>query len=250
MKSAIYLFLSSILCSGADVRPEQYHMTSEGRQLFLMTMSLSANIREHIGNSGSPVDVCTWLGVGCVDSLVTKLHIVLNLARRSMRDSWVLEMYWLPPTLRFVHLQMVKIPGVWATDRLPREMRYLYLKFCFDRVMNPQRYFEYHVDLRRLPNKMEELIVISSTIGRTIDLRQLPETMRLVYIKHHPGSIDTICIDYESLPDALEYAYIIPFKGDMRRKVLQSGKPTRVELKTRYDRFMPRMGSAFMDMFQ
>ena len=221
-------------------------------QLVVLTKCLNDGIRTYLQLvSANPADVCTWRGVQCTDGLVTHLHIAHQVSMYSMRAAWTLQMDWLPSTARFVHLGSIKFPIGWHPDRLPRDLRYLYMYFCFNSSLDAQQGTKYDIDLRRLPSRMEELIVVSSIIGRVIDLRRLPDTMRFVFIKHHPRHIDSVYIDYHLLPETLEHVHVVDFsgKGSMKRRIRQSGQPRRIRLETNLDRNMPFRGSRYMEQF-
>ena len=207
------------------------------------------NIIRHLQNSEANArDVCTWLGVTCTDGLITEIFLYHKLGSASRRDNWVAEIDWLPPTLRFVHFEAVRVPGVWKPDRLPRELRYLCLKFVYDAHMQSMGKCNYHTDFRRLPPRMEELISVCSAIGQIIDLRSLPDTMRLIFIKQWKGNIQKVYIDYATLPDALRYLNVDEAIGTSSKtyKVVQAGVPTNVHLETKVVPGMPDKFSLYV----
>ena len=253
MHPSILLFMYTGLCSTIDTDTHQKLPTSTQKrnQRFMLLLCLGDMCNALKVDSANRDDVCTWSGVECTDGFVTQLRVYSNrLYVDSVRGDYPLEIDWIPATTQFVHLDSIELLYQWQADMLPRDLRYLYLRLCYDSSAD-QKKPNYHIDLRRLPSRMEELILIASIIGRVINLRELPATMRFVYINHHPSHIEAVYIDYDMLPKHIENVHVVDFSGkdNMRKRIRKSGQPTGVKVQTSLDETMPLRGSRYMDTF-
>ena len=213
------------------------------RQKLMIKLSMNHNMRLHVrGDTGDISDVCTWEKIECSNGMVTSLQAVDHVGHTHVMQSVQIE--WLPPTLQFVHLHTISVPYLWSTMSLPRDLRYLYLRFCDDLTVQPNR-----IDFARLPPKMEELIVIDSSIGGTICFGYLPETMRFLVFRFLPNMPNGIVVNYGDIPGALERLHVSAY-GDFAFDPIEIGEPNGVKLQTIYDSNILLEGSKYAPRFE
>ena len=210
--------------SPADIAERQnllIRKALDGRPLRLKD---SRHDPEYLPNS----DVCTWEVIGCVDGVVNSLCAsdIRENIRRGKYNSIAME--WLPPTMQLIHLRGIDVPNLWRLMALPRDLRYMYLSGCCDINFRDKR-----ADFARLPQKMEELILLLSTGIGVLQFGVLPKTMRFVCLKVYRGFTTAIVVDYNNLPEALEALYVIAHK-DKKLRIITVGKPRSVKLRTEY----------------
>ena len=212
------------------------------RQNHLLRMALNERVLRHTcGDVCDNADVCTWKQIECTDGIVTSMWASDQL--RKAGEWYEIQMEWLPPTLQFIHLYAIRIPNLWKFMCLPRDLKYLYLRICNDWCQPKAQ-----IDFARLPQKMEELLVINSNIGGTIRFDGLPETMRFVYIRILLDSVSLILVDYDRLPVALERLHVSNYASvDVKMKKI--GKPRGVRLQTKYRRGILEEESKYVDTF-
>ena len=202
-------------------------------QNYLMHRALNAAfIQRACDQTSEKADICTWRLTECTDGLLTSLWAY---GRHSSfgNGSLSASIEWLPPTLQFIHFDFVGVPGIWEKMCLPRDLKYLYLQNCYCIWMNS---IAKCIDFSRLPWKMEELIVMHSTISGTIRFERLPPKMYLVYIEQSVRLIDSIIVNYAHLPQTLEILSITDVHGNRSWNVKEIGVPGRVRLYTKLDR--------------
>ena len=184
-------------------------------------------------------DVCQWYGIGCDARGAMQSLVVIN---GFLGGSGSVDVRWLPPTLQFVRISHVPIFLDLASSDMPRDTRYLYIA-----LNEPFRGDK--IDFRRLPEKMEELILSPVILRGPIFIAALPKTMHMVhmYAKKLTG---TVFVDTAPLPDELEGFYISrnapkqddPYRSiDKRRQVdsrMRFGRGRTEIDKSRYDEEM------------
>ena len=123
---------------------------------------------------------CTWRGITCTDGVMTTL-IFLSTNHRRERDSesWTVNANWLPSTLRNVHLLSVYLTEAINLRKLPRELRYFRTYSILSLEDEPKAK---RLDLRLLPQKLEEFFIVNGRIPATLVLIDLPPNMHLIYI--------------------------------------------------------------------
>ena len=191
-------------------------------------------------------DVCDWKITECTDGIVTAIFAS---KKNVSNEYWAIEMEWLPPTVEYIHLRTIRIERTWKHMCLPRDLRYLHLNMCFgelDERNSP------HIDFSRLPEKLEELILIRSTTGRVLCFDRMPITMRFLYIQQMDSFVRSILVNYERLPEGLQELHVTDsVDGDrLKKKVKAIGKPNGVKLQTKYDPSYPRQGSVYYERFE
>ena len=136
----------------------------------------NAQLTEALTNGAADApSVCGWRGIGCQDARVTSLVF------SSLRyNPWEISLRWLPPTIRFLHLTGVQLFDRLEADRLPRDLRYICLTQCPCRLSESLDFQTF--DFRRLPQNMEELILMNSWMAGTLLLDELPSSVRIIQI--------------------------------------------------------------------
>ena len=142
-------------------------------------------------------DPCTWgRSVSCTDGIL-KTFVFIRMPMQYESAQWKIEMDWLPSSLEFVHLFEVDMVHGWLAARLPRDLRFL----CYSAGSETSISGNRRVDLCRLPERMEELLVRRGWYRGNVDLTQLPRTMRLLIIWHK--SVKKAFLRNAQLPDGL-----------------------------------------------
>ena len=168
----------------------------------------------HFLRSNNPrnEDACTWRGVACVDTAVTS--VLLASTKGSLEAasfSWIIDPDWFPSSAQFVHLRHVRLIKGWMAQRLPRDLRY----FCIS-YGQPYKYaLKRNLEVRYLPRRMEELHVHDGFSFGTLLITDLPQTMRLCFIKSI--FIERAFVDNAQVPDSLEMFVVIG--GDFQCKM-------------------------------
>ena len=168
-------------------------------------------------------DPCTWFGVECKFSQIIAFFMTSvgkGDAAGRWRLIWKVRMDWLPPTLRAVHLINVHMRNGWASEKLPRELRYLALRNCamYGGV-------SYEVDLRRLPSAMEELHVIGGWYSGEVCIDALPKSMQWLILLMTGSSVSTAYVDSRSLPDSLVQAVVLVNSETIKIREISKRKP-------------------------
>ena len=154
--------------------------------------------REITGFSWSSEDFCRWRTVDCADGAVTSIHYQRE---RHPISLWI---HWLPPTATYVHLSNVKLRQGASTVQLPRALQYL----CLSQCDTDMRDSVPAIDLRRLPARLEELIIINCRFRGNFDLIFLPSKLRLLILNIPVAQNLLVCVNYENLPDSLHLGCI------------------------------------------
>ena len=171
-------------------------------------------------------DPCTWRGVECHDDVVRTLIFQQMWKLQSklftpgppkpfktLKQEWIVEMRWLPSTVQHIQFQSIKLHRGWSTAALPRELRYMYLKLCSQR-------FSYdnsrHMDLQKLPRRMEELIILESWWVGPLLVAGLPATMRLCVFENL--GFPRVYIDNAEIPASLKRIFVRQYNMDIKYK--------------------------------
>ena len=253
MHFCLRIILGALLLQGADTpQPDHIVATAKYRKLALLRLALSQPLFDQMQGLSSEqrqTDVCTWKkGIECTDNVLTGMFA----RKRRVNVFYQVELESLPPTLRYIHFMEVFVKNVFQADALPRELRYLNLFFCH--VKNPSG----RVHFEKLPSKMEELIVFSnynSLVGRVLHFSALPETMRVIYIRHYrcDPSIDAVDVNYDSLPLSLEQFVITDFHDGDRQKLMKKittrGQVAHVKLGFGEEQIEPKVASRYLDEY-
>ena len=188
------------------------------------------------GVADTSADICAWEAIDCTDGLVT----TICLRAQRISDGAKSHSEWIPPTVEFIHWRNIGISNEAALTYLPRELRYLFWAFCDDKTPS--------IDCERLPQRMEEFILVHSTFSGEIRFSKMPQTMRYVHIQQSPVFTKVITINYNTLPASLEDIRVTSSHDDhkMKGKVRAIGKPGAVRLRTKYDRRHPKKGSKYL----
>ena len=192
-----------------------------------------------IGDTEANDDICNWRGIDCTEGLATSVDI----RAVGLSDKALIQIDWLPPTLAFIHLKYTFVSSKSAYRPLPRELKYLYLGYCSDKTLS--------IDFIYLPRKLEEIILIESSIYGEIRLDNMPMTMRIIHIRQFPEFIKEIFVNYDSLPPSLQEIRVTWRSNNERlnQKVKAVGTPRSVILQTKYDRRYPKKESRYLEMF-
>ena len=142
-------------------------------------------------NSGPSTDPCEWRGVTCENGTVKFFlwsfmffNEIIDGQRRTTAKNWFIEMDWLPSTLAAVHLNGIYLIDGWSADRLPRDLRYLYLNNCQPPPSSQERKgYRRDMRLRQLPVGLEELYIFGGWMNGTVLLDGLPQRMKIVHLQ-------------------------------------------------------------------
>ena len=244
---------SAFLFSASDAETDDVHDVSPAfRQEVMLRQCLSVPLQIKMQTHSADIgNVCTWTGIRCAAGVAECLSIFMEHASRGEKATQIVHPQWLPHSLQFVHFRMVSLTSFWTPDTLPRELRYLYLNQCGKNIDSP---YPPRIDLDRLPDKMEELIVIGTQLGRVIRIDRIPQKMHLLYLQTHSFFTDSICVDYHSISAGLEHLYVCDrYEYDLNasgKKVKKNGIPKSTALKTKYDDKMPEKVSRYISDFQ
>ena len=171
-------------------------------------------------------DECRWRGVDCTDGV---MHTFIT-NEGVLGDDEVLNMRWLPSTLRFFHLQFVWLQAPWKAAELPRELRYFYSYNCYlymeeywlveRQERKDQKRHDLFVDLRKLPRRLEEFRLNSGFWAGPVRLANLPETLRLLHLTKI--LVYPTVVDNASLPEGLKSIIIDYCEGSKNQKLIST----------------------------
>ena len=154
-------------------------------------------------------DPCSWRGISCVEGTARSLF--------SASAGLFIEPQWAPPTLQYIHLRNIRLTDMWHTKNLPRDLIYFYMIRCptlSDESLETTRQSRlHHIDLQRLPLKVEEYIINEMYIRGPLILMSLPPPMRFLFIRTIGGyklRMD-VYVDASLLPEDLQAAFIMSF---------------------------------------
>ena len=227
------VIFKTLLFIDSDSTPRPLNQTAKHMEIQLMEKAISPLLRDRLhgsldNNSEATEDPCSWKReIKCTENVLTDLFPRSEYINLQM----VVSLELLPPTIQFIHMDLIFITKVIEADKLPRDLRYLSLHNCFPNDTKG------NVDFQRLPSKMEELIIsCPGTVmaGRILCFNALPRTMRLVFIKQQEILIDKILVDYDGLPASLRQLCISGAIRDERKQLLHKcreiGRPNHVRL--------------------
>ena len=222
----IFLLISLVFAlfhSADNPKPHLEHIVAQNRLIHRALDRIPSRITR--GNADTLASICEWKSIECTDGLVTSIC----LSKEGWTGAAVAHVEWLPPTVEFIHWEDIEIRNMHPTNCLPRALKYLYLEEC-----STQTFF---IDYARLPQKMEELILVYSATPRIIRLHDLPPKMRFVYIRLAPRFIDAILVDYNNLPESLKELHVTDAwdENKIEKKIMAIGKPRGVKLQTKFD---------------
>ena len=213
----------ALLYSADNPNPHFEHRIAQNRLIHRTLDKIPSEITR--GNAGTLASICEWKSIECTDGFVTSIC----LAKEYWRGTVIAEVDWLPPTVEFIHWKGIEIRSRHSTNCLPRALKYMYLDECSTETFS--------IDFARLPEKMEELILLYSATPRIICLHDLPPKMRFVYIRLAPRFIDAILVDYNNLPESLKELHVTDAwdENKIEKKIMAIGKPRGVKLQTKFD---------------
>ena len=161
-------------------------------------LDITDPLRKYITKSDTITDVCAYLGVQCENDVVETLNLC-NVFPSAVK--WTVRLEWLPPGMKHIHLNAVRFQSGLKFERLPRALRYLFLRSC--KWTGGARQ-EMALNFRKLPPHMEELVVYKGNFAGKIErISCLPETMRFILLRsdHIRGKV---YVDKSALPASME----------------------------------------------
>ena len=157
---------------------------------------------------------CEFHGITCVD------RIVRGISWTTPRDAEIRHFRWIPPTLRFLNFNGVKINQVLDTRDVPRKAHL----FRLDHAQASGT-----LELQVLPPAIIEFRARYNAFDGELLLTNLPP--KIVFLDVHENLFWTIVIDNSALPESLFGAYCGFNGGRHQANVLNGGKRDgRVEL--------------------
>ena len=252
------IILFAMLSGWAETTSTYSQESADEKQLIILNQCLGDDIHAHMQRNAINKDnVCSWYGIECTNGLVTSLFVnTSEMVEGGL--SWTFRPNWMPPTLRFAHIYKAFLPmntesstELWAPDRLPRDLKYLYMDQCVSYQINERQYAE--SGFSRLPSRMEELILIYSVPFLTIEIEKLPTTMRILYIVTDAADVDAIIVNYSTLLPVLKHLYVADMYSagftTAKNKVRTIGKVKYAPLKTTFKPWVLPKHSKFMAQF-
>ena len=191
-------FFCSDLQSGCQSyqRQSMHFFASTPDNFFFENLSYR-NILEYFTANEANMNLCRWRGVYCVDQKVVSVFL------SDTASGSIVAVEWLPPTVELIHFSGgISLFHGWPTRSLPRNLRYLCLKSCVSLCVSKDA-----VDLQALPQQMEELFVTFGWFSGQICINNLPQTMRILYIKTKKN-VDAF-IWRQKIPESMQVLCII-----------------------------------------
>ena len=179
------------------------------RQTTMMRRSLNSESLRNLRFDDNHDDACQWhsalSSVTCTDGTITAIRLV------GYTSIPCLSIHWLPPTTKFLYGRDLVLSGGWTSRVLPRALRHMCLEQCNFGWREKQK--NYEIDLRALPENMEELIIDNvcslADVTAKVVIDHLPQTMRLLllrawpvtnlYIGELPPSIEKLAFFYDGI---------------------------------------------------
>ena len=143
-------------------------------------------------------DPCKWSGTTC--DAEDNIRAV-RLAKQEESDQ-IISLDYLPPTCQEIHLMHLKHATGFLAERLPRELRYLYIHSCF--LLDTKTKTDAKVDFRKLPPHLEEFIVYGGWFHSKMYIASLPAYMRIIAVYNR--RLGDIFVDSWALPASLRKA--------------------------------------------
>ena len=221
----LQILLPFVICG--DFSLSRYHSETESLSTLMrkrFAQSISADecnidaLHKYInGGAGMHTDPCTWRGIECTAKEITSLIMTAILIKEELPIvswsletqyvPWKIDMDWLPPTLRVIHLNRLVLEDGWVAERLPRELRYLNVIRCNSRA-NTKKSRE--VRLHRLPRKLVELFVHEGWYSGKVLLIDLPKSLQILALVHE--SLEKVYVDSTQLPKSLRRVIVFSTK--------------------------------------
>ena len=182
---------------------------------------------------------CTWRGVACTDGVMTSFAFiwVSPLYRRQNGSAdtggewhlpkWEIDIRWLPSTLQSLHLVWISLQEGWAAELLPRDLRYVYFKYCLHAAGANANH---EINLRKLPRKLEEFYLAGGWYRGAVHLDELPPTLRVCVISC--ARISLIHAVAERFPKTIEKVHV---QGCKKAKVVPSARIDDKRFSTKID---------------
>ena len=195
------------------------------------------------GGDSENTDICAWAQIECTDGIVTVMWAASIQARAPNGAEVSIKMEWLPPTMKFIHFECIRVPSAWENMCFPRDLKYLFLDHCKD--LNSQAN---GFNFTRLPQRMEEIILLNVNIRGTICFVGLPETMRFVYFCVFQRYVKCFVVHYKSLPLGLKGLHATVYERG-KVKVTEIGKPRGVKLQQKHQPSILLEGSQHIEIY-
>ena len=143
-------------------------------------------------NNGFEYDnFCEWNGITCVQNNVQRVVLHVQGSLKCVKCDWI------PSSTEVVHLSQLYVLPDMDTSRLPRELAYLHYDYCFN---------VHSLQIHRLPEKMEELVILGGCLRGTLDVTNLPPQMRAIVFTN--VNFDKVFVINSKLPSTLEFIEI------------------------------------------
>ena len=174
------------------------------------------------GASSIAHDSCTWKGIECEDGAIKSVLFDRDMHNKPYKTKFIVNIHWLPSTIEYVHIRNMSLLNDWRPERLPRQLRYLFLSQCgyqilySDEVGQAGRDSTARMNLQALPAGLEELYIVGSWRQSSLAIGLLPEGLRRLHISG--WSLKHAYIQYEVLPESLQGA---SFVSNMHRNDLK-----------------------------
>ena len=214
--------VTSLILHAADVHQHAFHQQTL-MQLFI-TMSQFSIVNNSmtfdeilLDFRANEEDACTWPGISCTHSVVTSAYF-------ADATPLIVDIEWAPPTLRHLHVRKSSFARAnWTTETLPRNLRYL----CIFRCAAQKDYGgSATLDLRRLPQRMEEKIVMHHRLRGELRFDDLPKSLRYLFIHTAPQlnqKAIEVFVDFALLPKALVSANVYVSGHKQSLKIVAAG---------------------------
>ena len=189
-------------------------------------------------------DPCSWDGIECTNGRVTRIKIILR-----PKDKVACAIEWIPPTVRALRLDNISLANGWSADTLPRDLRFLLLRYCKTKTKYNRHSFQ-SIDLSKLPSHMEEIHILNSWPFGNLCIQSLPPTMKIIDIAS--STISKALIDFENLPEKLRSIRLQTFSDYSPVEIQGMGaakSDDRVGNKQVYDGYSKRL-SRYPEMFK
>ena len=146
-------------------------------------------------------NVCLWRGIICEGPLVRAIVININTLAYPADVEGLLQINWLPPSLRIAVFKGIYALSDWGIEKLPRETRLFAMNFCasYNRVNPTQK----ELNFSKLPDQIEEFYIVDhdSLWIRNVLLSDLPKSLRKLHITNYYTKV--VRIAFENLPEGL-----------------------------------------------
>ena len=190
-------------------------------------------------------DPCTWNCIQCENNVMKKLHFTTRepstqgMIRKAIGE-WKVDADWLPSTLEEIHFYYIHLVHGWLSERLPRALHYL----CFHDCRLSSKHTDRSVDLRKLPTKLETLIIEGGWLQGLVVLDNLPEVMRICIIRHN--DMHRAYVNSLHIPKDLELIALRAFSHLVEVEELSEGElDDRVRWSQTYWKFLPETYLAY-----